>query len=459
MSPFSLDRLTFNPEIRFRREPFGGILYNPDIGHTIEVNRSTQLFTELVSSGPSASRALLLLSDYFKVDISVLQRDFIPIIDHFITYGVLGNFTRRRNDERSIQNEHVLKMDFPRQVVKNGLNVPEEIHLAITSQCALNCPGCYARSESKLTSRDMATAEIHHLIDVMDAHSIFHLGIGGGEPLLRDDLVEVCKYASQKRITTSVTTSGMNISDRLARGLRDAGIKQIQISHDGNSRSTFEQTRGIGSYSMAKVAIQTLQRNKIPFGFNVLVTPRVLKELQQLVTYAESTGAVELILLRPKPPGEEKMQSWYQENNLTPTHLQTLFDFLTHVDTKLRIRTDTSFSLLYHTLSASELYQQGVFGCSAGRRFCSIRSDGKMYPCSFFFTDSNYASGNCDGLIDNWQNSRTFDSFRSLDEKIDEPCLSCVNLAVCKGCRKIALYETDSFYGFDTGCIKKKRPC
>lgn len=451
----SMDGFVIASGSRYRREPFGGILYNSVRGYTIEVNKTTQTFLELLGAGMKVDGAMMELSGHFKMSEADIKRDFKPVIDNLVQFGILVEPRSEQQDQRVDRDavSRALDMSFPRQLVKNSLNAPEVIHLAITGKCPLKCPACYVDAGVALDS-ELSTHDIVRFIDIMDDNSVFQLGLGGGEALVHPDIVEITSHATRKGITVAITTSGVNLTTEMAIALKQAGIKQIQISHDGFSKEIFEQTRSPGSFNIAKQAINTLKKNAIDFGFNVLVTPSVLRELPQLVKYAEEIGAVELILLRPKPSGRHGQETWFETNKLTAAHQAWLTNFLGTLHTTLRIRTDTSFCMLYHFLDAKDLYAAGVFGCTAARRFCSIAADGSMFPCSHFFQFPEYNGGSCLNLMENWQKSPAFDSFRSIDDNIDEPCRSCTNMNVCKGCRKVAVHETGSFTGIDPYCHK-----
>jgi len=442
----------FNNNIKFRREPFGGLIYNPKLGYTLEINKSAQLLLELLSAFIPLSRVQNIFSSYYKVDFKEIKNDFMRIIKMFIKYGILIN-GKCEDILNKIDVDKILHKPWPSQIVQNGLNIPEVIHLAITEECPLNCPGCYVDAGSPL-KKELSTREILKFIDILEKHKIFQLGIGGGEALVRGDLLEIVSYTINKGITVAITTSGINLTQSMAEKLKLAGISQIQISHDGFSKKVFEETRSIGSYKIAKVAIKNLKSAGIEFGLNVLVTPNVLKELVKLITYAEEIGAVEIILLRPKPSGRKDKENWFEKNKLTTQHLMHLIKILSHLKTNLRIRTDTSFCLLYYNLNTKFLYSKGIFGCTGASRFCSINSDGSMFPCSHFFQYPEYNGGNCLKLIENWQNSKVFKSFREFRSSVAEPCFTCNNLRVCGGCRKIALLESGSFLGVDPYCLK-----
>lgn len=448
--------LSFNTTgVRYRREPFGGLVYNKVKGYTIEVNHTTQLFLELVAeTSMDVQAATHALASHFNVPVARVRDDFEHVIMRLAEFNVLieardgqpGATARREPVE-------VLLDPFPEQVVQNGLNVPEVLHLAITAKCPMRCPACYVDAGTP-SGREIPTSEIFTLVDIMDRERVFQLGLGGGEALVHPDLVDIIARATSRDITVAITTSGVNLTPEMASDFKQAGIKQVQISHDGVSKEVFEQTRSKGSFEIAKEAIKNLKHAGIEFGFNVLVTPSVLKELPALVRYAESEGAVELILLRPKPSGRQDQDGWFEKNKLSFDHQAWLIRFLSHLHTRLRIRTDTSFCQLYYFVDPKRLQDNGVFGCTAARRFCSISSDGSMFPCSHFFQFPEFNGGRCIELMDNWRNAPAFERFRTYETGLEDPCKTCSIMPYCKGCRKVAVHETGSFHGLDPYCLK-----
>jgi MoaA/NifB/PqqE/SkfB family radical SAM enzyme len=55
----------------------------------------------------------------------------------------------------------------------------------------------------------------------------------GGEPLVRDDLVELVEYAVERGIRPVLSTNGTLITPERARRLRDAGLEYAGVSVDG----------------------------------------------------------------------------------------------------------------------------------------------------------------------------------------------------------------------------------
>lgn len=70
---------------------------------------------------------------------------------------------------------------------KAGVSSPLKISLNITKKCNLKCRHCLSDS-GDADEKELTTKDYYNLIDKMAKTGTFFITIGGGEPLLRDDL-------------------------------------------------------------------------------------------------------------------------------------------------------------------------------------------------------------------------------------------------------------------------------
>ncbi len=109
------------------------------------------------------------------------------------------------------------------------------LRLSITDRCNLRCS--YCMPESGVPKLDHAEIlryeEIVRLAGIVTAMGISKVRITGGEPLVRQDVLSLCASISGLSGLESLglTTNGVLLAD-FAQGLRDAGIKRINVSLD-----------------------------------------------------------------------------------------------------------------------------------------------------------------------------------------------------------------------------------
>ena len=103
----------------------------------------------------------------------------------------------------------------------------------LTRLCNLTCSHCYLDAETRkgITSDELSTADCLRVVDQIQAlHPDTLLILTGGEPLLRPDLLEICRHASKQGLWVVVGTNGVLLTPECAESLREAGVMGVGIS-------------------------------------------------------------------------------------------------------------------------------------------------------------------------------------------------------------------------------------
>lgn len=201
--------------------------------------------------------------------------------------------------------------------VEEGLSAPVNVTWEMTYACNLSCIHCLSDSGKKSVF-ELTTEQCRALIDQMATNRVFQLNIGGGEPFLRSDFLDVMEYAHSYDIVTCISTNGTLITneavDRLNRNL-----VYVQVSVDGACESSNDTIRGRGSFRSAMRAIEMLTKRGIEVSINTVLTRLSFSELDALSRLAASVGA-KLRVSRFRPSGRGK-KSW---NDLNVTKAQMI---------------------------------------------------------------------------------------------------------------------------------------
>lgn len=80
----------------------------------------------------------------------------------------------------------------------------------ITSQCHFNCPFCNMKKDK---TKDLSTDDIKKILDSLSCSPVLLTSFEGGEPLLREDIGELLRYARKCMFYLLFTTSARNILD------------------------------------------------------------------------------------------------------------------------------------------------------------------------------------------------------------------------------------------------------
>ena len=95
-------------------------------------------------------------------------------------------------------------------------------------KCNQKCTFCYAAGQDKSAVAELSTREWKHIIDKLWAARVPMVTFTGGEPTQREDLPELVAYA--KKFVTRVNTNGVLVTEKLAKGLYDAGLDSMQVT-------------------------------------------------------------------------------------------------------------------------------------------------------------------------------------------------------------------------------------
>jgi len=255
--------------------------------------------------------------------------------------------------------------------VEMGLSAPVNVAWEVTYECNLSCIHCVSDSGQKRDG-ELTTEQCRQVIDTMSGMKVFQFNIGGGEPFMRGDFLDLMQYAHEMGMVTCISTNGSFIDGEVARRL-DHNLVYIQVSLDGASASSNDAIRGRGSFRKALRAIECLKRRDIEVSINTVLTKLSLPELDALVDLAAASGAT-LRVSRFRPSGRGK-RIWSQLN-VSREQMLYFSDWLScHMD----VSTGDSF----FSITAEDRRSLGLNMCGAGKLTCSVSPLGEVYPCAF----------------------------------------------------------------------------
>jgi hypothetical protein len=146
-------------------------------------------------------------------------------------------------------------------------------NIDLTNRCNLNCDFCFANARACGFVYEPAFDEIVAMMQMLrDQKSVPVPAVqfSGGEPTMRDDLVEIIRKAKEMGFPqVQLATNGIRIAKEpeLARQLRDAGLSTVYLHFDGISKETNP------FLTMHKKAIGNLKKT----GLGVILVPTVLR--------------------------------------------------------------------------------------------------------------------------------------------------------------------------------------
>lgn len=102
-----------------------------------------------------------------------------------------------------------------------------------TKACNLRCVHCYADAAGGKRDAEMSTDDGKTFIRQLADFGVPVVLFSGGEPTLRDDFLELARYAGEQGVGVVVSTNGTLISEEMAREVKKIGFREVGISLDG----------------------------------------------------------------------------------------------------------------------------------------------------------------------------------------------------------------------------------
>ena len=141
----------------------------------------------------------------------------------------------------------------------------------MTRRCNLKCIHCYSSSADIDYPDELTTEEAKNMIDDLAAFGSPVLLFSGGEPLMRKDLLELAKYATDKGMRAVISTNGTLITKEIAAELKKIGLSYVGVSLDG-LQPTHDRFRGRkGAFEKAIEGIRNCREAGIKVGLRFTV--------------------------------------------------------------------------------------------------------------------------------------------------------------------------------------------
>lgn len=151
----------------------------------------------------------------------------------------------------------------------------------ITQRCNLKCKHCYAAGVADV-SQELTHEEALRAIDGFATFGCPVLLFSGGEPFIREDILELATYARQKGLRVVFSTNGTCITEEIAKKIAAIGVSYVGISIDG-VRETHDAFRGVpGAYERSLAAIRYCREAGGKVGLRVTLTRANVKEIPSI---------------------------------------------------------------------------------------------------------------------------------------------------------------------------------
>lgn len=161
-------------------------------------------------------------------------------------------------------------------------------YIEITEKCNSQCIYCQIANPRSI---DIDKYLYNSLIDQLSELNVFEIRLGGGEPLLCDEIVSMISYACSKNIAIWICTNGSLLNKKMANDLKNAGLTGVKVSLDSCIPKIHNALRGgSGSWEAAVNAIRNSKSIGLETMINYTIGVQNINEYEQMMSFGELLG-------------------------------------------------------------------------------------------------------------------------------------------------------------------------
>lgn len=301
------------------------------------------------------------------------------------------------------------------------LKAPHRFDLAVTYRCNNDCFHCYMGGPRE--TKELTTEEWKKVIDVIDSLDVGALIFTGGEPLLRQDLLELVAYS--KNMVTGLVTNGRLLTEDMVLKLEKEELDHVQITVEG-FKETHNTMVCADAWDETIQGVKNCLASSIFTLTNTTLTTRNADEVPDLLEFLSGLGLHRFALNSIIKTGRAKEA----EYGLTPQELKVYLEIIREK------ALDLGMEIVWYTPTRRCDFDPLSLGlglklCSAARINVTVEPDGRVIPCQSWFEGMGYI------LKDPWDKIWNSSLAKSIREKsyMPEECTDCTLIDECTaGC-------------------------
>jgi GeoRSP system radical SAM/SPASM protein len=323
-------------------------------------------------------------------------------------------------------------------------SAPLLVNWSLNYSCNFSCEHCYSRLER---SEELSTEQALEAGRRLAKAGVLFANFGGGEPLLRRDLLPLAHELSGMGLSLSMNSNGWLLDAAKAAALKAAGFASVGLSIDSHRAEVHDRFRNRpGSWERATAAAAHLAAAGLRLTISTVICQINHRELVPLLEMAARLGASQVFLHNFKCSGKGMEHRF--ELDLQPLEWRAFYR------EALALSQDPAWpeisfdDPILASLGARDA-EHGIPGSTCGKLSLHIRPNGDITPCGFI----PLVLGNIlrDDLLELWRSSHVLESMRH--KTATGKCTSCGHYAACLGgCTARAYAVTGDLNAPDPHC-------
>lgn len=324
----------------------------------------------------------------------------------------------------------------------------------MTYACNLRCKHCHA-SSSQPSQDELTTREAKGLLREIARVDQFRMMVfSGGEPMVREDVFELCEYCKRLGFPVVIATNGTLVTTEVARRLARCGVVCLAVSLDSTKAEVHDHIRSTpGAFDLAIRGIRACREAGMALQINMTAMEYNMSEIPELLDLASRYNASIVLMYQLIPIGRGSV---IKDKALSAEHNRKLLEAVAEAQKHaipiiepvggpqywamlMARKRGTNHTPLWDELGL-KMARAAFRGCVAGSGLCYIKPNGDVWACPFL----PLSAGNVRerSFVDIWDDSPLFRELRDRN-LLKGRCGECEYNWLCGGCRG----RSFAFYG------------
>jgi SynChlorMet cassette radical SAM/SPASM protein ScmE len=166
------------------------------------------------------------------------------------------------------------------------MKTPRAVDISITNKCNLRCSYCSHFTSAGDINPDLPAGDWLAFFEELKECSVMGITLGGGEPFIRGDILEIIDGMARNHMRYSILSNGTLITDDIAAHIAATGRNDyVQVSIDGGAPPVHDIHRGKGNFLKAVEGIRTLQEHGVKATVRVTINRDNVRELENIARF------------------------------------------------------------------------------------------------------------------------------------------------------------------------------
>ena len=253
---------------------------------------------------------------------------------------------------------------------------PVNVMFSVTNRCPSRCKYCGIPLRRQ---KELTTEQVFSLLDQLAEAGTQRISFWGGEPLVRDDIGKIIDYAKDKGMFTTLDSNGYLIPQKIDQ-LKNLDI--LILSIDGREE-VHDKNREPGSYKKVINALD-IATKRMPVWTITVLTKNNLNEIDYILDLAKKMNfytTFQILHHSSTLAGNTKsmLPSPEEYKEAIKKLIEAKKDGAPIVSTIKYLKQLLKWQDYAQTYRIEK--KEGDIPCWAGKLFCNIDTDGKVYPC------------------------------------------------------------------------------